>query len=425
MMRWPGKKRETVAGRILRERRPRPRPARARPPLLTRKSLLGALKAAAQWLFRIRWKLLTIERYLFAEAWSHFLLGVLGFTIFMIITSIFTLGDKIFGKHIPFFTVTKVLLLSTPAYLVLAIPVACLFATLMAMGRLSRDNELTAMYTNGVSLYRVFLPFLALAVFAGVVSFSVYEVVVPANNKEFKNTLSIFWESQVVDYIKPRLVIKAPEKKYFYISEVDKERGVMRGIRLYDYGEGRSFPRLFLADDARMSEGFLVLNNVRVYEPQARNGASMVSAVTPTTKVDIARKIREFFSEETPQELAARELRLRLEERKQEIAAQQQPSRVQLLKYFTDLTEYYFKYSIPFASIVLVLVAVPISIRGPREEKNVALILAFLLVMAYYALFFACRTLGYLGHLPGLLAGWLPNFTFLAAATVLFSRARK
>ena len=424
---WPFKSRTPVADRVLGTRRPRARIPipKWKPPRITRGAVSGALGAAFEWLFNIRWKLLTIERYIFGEVWAHFLLGVLGFTFFMIITSIFTLGDKIFGKHIPIFTVLKVLLLSTPAYLVLAIPVACLFATLMAMNRLSRDNELTALYTTGVSLYRVFLPFLALGVFAAMGSYYIYESVVPPNNKEFKNTLVIFWESQVTDYIKPQMVIKAPEKKYFYIDDVNKELGTMTGIRLYDYGEGRSFPRVFLADDARMREGFLVLNNVRVYEPQARNGASMVSAVTPTTKVDIARKIREFYAEDAPQELAARELRLRVEERRKELAAQQRTTRVQLLKYFTDNTEYYFKFTIPFASIVLVLVAVPISIRGPREERNIALILSFLLVMAYYSLFFACRTLGYLGHMPGLLAGWIPNTFFFVASIFLFIRARK
>lgn len=400
-------------------------PRRARKPRPPRPSFKAVAKAAARWLFVIRWNLLTIERYVFGEVWSHFLLGVLGFTFFMIITSLFTLGDKIFGKHIPPFTVMKVLLLSTPAYLILAIPVACLFATLMAMGRLSRDNELTAMYTTGVSLYRIFLPFLALAMFAGVLSYSVYEYVVPPNNREFKNTLAVFWESQVVDFIKPKMVIGAPGRKYFYIDEVDKEAGVMRGIRVYDYGEGRSFPRMFLADDARMDQGYLVLNNVRVYEPEARDGGSMVSVATPNTKLDIARKIREFYAEEAPQELSTNDLRRRVQQSQREMKASLQPSRITTLKYNTDNTEYYFKFALPFASIVLVLVAVPISIRGPREERNMALILAFLLVMAYYALFFACRTLGYLGHLPAMAAGWIPNTFFVTASVFLFLRARK
>lgn len=377
------------------------------------------------WLTHIHFKLLTIERYVFGEVWSSFLLGVLGFTIFMIITSIFTLGDKIFSKHIPFFTVMKVLLLSAPAYLVLALPVATLFATLMAMGRLSRDNELTAMYTNGVSLYRIFLPFLALAVASGLVSFLTYERIVPPNNKEFKKTLAVFWESQVIDYLKPHLIIKAPEKKYFYIDSVDKERGVMEGVRLYDYGEGRSFPRIYLAQSAYMQEGFLNLTNVRVYEPQERNGSSMVSVTTPGTRVDIARKIREFYGEEAPQELSSRELRLRVEEERKALKYQVKPSRVARMKFATDLTEYYFKFTIPFASIVLVLVAVPLSIRGPREERNLALILSFILVMVYYALFFACRTLGYMGHLPGFWAGWIPNLAFAFGAVFLFTFARK
>jgi len=383
------------------------------------------LRFLIHWFTHIRLKLLIIERYVFGEVWSSFLLGVLGFTIFMIITSVFTLGDKIFSKHIPFFTVLKVLLLSAPAYLVLALPVATLFATLMAMGRLSRDNELTAMYTNGVSLYRIFLPFLALAVASGLASFLTYEHVVPPNNKEFKRTLAVFWESQVVDYVKPNLIIKAPEKKYFYIDEVEKEQGIMHGVRLYDYGEGRSFPRLYLAQNAFMHEGFLNLENVRVYEPQERNGSSIVSVVTPGTRVDIARKIREFYGEEAPQELSSHELRERLDEERKALKYQAKPSRVAKMKFDTDLTEYYFKFTIPFASIVLILVAVPLSIRGPREERNLALILSFILVMIYYALFFACRTLGYMGHLPGFWAGWIPNLAFAVGSIFLFSFARK
>jgi len=377
------------------------------------------------WLTHIRFKLLIIERYVFSEVWSSFLLGIFGFTIFMIITSIFTLGDKIFSKHIPLFTVLKVMLLATPAYLVLAIPVATLFATLMAMGRLNRDNEITALYTTGVSLYRIFLPFFALAIFSGLSSFMIYEYIVPSNNREFKNTLAVFWESQVIDYLKPGIIVKAPEKKYFFFDKVDKEHGVVYGIRLYDYGEGRGFPRIFLAESARMEKGFMRLENVRVYDPQERNGSSIVSAVTPVTKVDIARQIREMTMEEAPQELSTTELRLRIEETRRNLRYQQMPSKVQLLKYYTDVTEYYFKYAIPFASVVLVLVALPLSIRGPREERNLALILTFIVVMSYYALFFACRTLGYLGHLPGMVAGWLPNIIFIGAGTFLLIRARK
>ena len=55
------------------------------------------------------------------------------------------------------------MLLETPYFMTLSFPVSILFATLMSMGRLAKDNELMAMFTNGIILYRLFLPFLLLS----------------------------------------------------------------------------------------------------------------------------------------------------------------------------------------------------------------------------------------------------------------------
>ena len=93
----------------------------------------------------------------------------------------------------------------------LAIPVAVLFSTLMAMGRLNRDNEIVAMATNGISLYRIFIPFIAMAIIGGLMTWLIYEHVVPPNNREYKDVLKVFWQAQVVDFIKPGIVIKAPQ----------------------------------------------------------------------------------------------------------------------------------------------------------------------------------------------------------------------
>ncbi len=158
------------------------------------------------WVFAVKPKILIIERYLWTECFGHFLLGSLGFTIFMLITSLFTLGEKIFSKHIPPFTIARVLMLSVPAFFVLAIPVAVIFATLMGMGRLNRDNEVVAFSTNGISLYRIFIPFVSLGIFAGILTWLVYEHVVPPNNQQYKDVLKVFWEAQVVEFIKPGVV---------------------------------------------------------------------------------------------------------------------------------------------------------------------------------------------------------------------------
>src|SRR5688572_21275727 len=63
--------------------------------------VLGAIVETLKWIFFIKPKILIIERYVWSECWANFLLMSMGFTFFMIITSVFTLGEKIFTKNIP------------------------------------------------------------------------------------------------------------------------------------------------------------------------------------------------------------------------------------------------------------------------------------------------------------------------------------
>lgn len=402
------------------------------------------------WVFAIKPKILIIERYLWTECFGHFLLGSLGFTIFMLITSLFTLGEKIFSKHIPPFTIARVLMLSVPAFFVLAIPVAVIFATLMGMGRLNRDNEVVAFSTNGISLYRIFIPFVSLGIFAGVLTWLVYEHVVPPNNQQYKDVLKVFWEAQVVEFIKPGIVIKAPDKKYFYVEEINKTEGVMYNLRLYDYFAGeqkkkRVYPRIFLASEARVRDKFLVLNDVKLYELDKDLGNSVVSCTMPEIKIDISARTQDYPLKPHPTEMTAMDLRNRINQDRDSLAASRFPSPTRRMNLLSDWTEYYFKFSIPIACLAFVLVGVPVSLRGPRDERNLGIILTFILVMIYYVIFFICRTLGSRGLVlandvdigsftllakgtnlfPPQAAGWLAPAIFLVASVFLIWRARK
>lgn len=389
---------------------------------------LGALYLL-RWAFTPNLRVLKIEKYVFGEVWGWFLLGVMGFTFFMVITTLFILGEKIFSKHIPIYTTLKILILSAPSILVLAVPVAMLFATLMAMGRLSRDNEITMFVSSGVSLYSIFLPFICLGLYSAILSWSIYEYLVPVNNKKFVEILAVFWDSQVVDFIKPNVVIKAPGDKYFYIESVDRDADMMYNLRLYDYADQRRTglrpsPRIFIADRAWVKNKFLHLDNVRIIETDSK-GDVIASDVAEHTTLDISRKLSIRDYESAPQELSTAELRERIVKRGTLIARYEKPSRSLLQLYWTDYTEYYFKFSIPFSSLVFVLVAVPLSLRGPRDERNLGMIQTFSLVMVYYALYFTFQMLGSLGRVAPMLAGWIPTVFFALASIFLIIKARK
>ena len=415
-----------------------------------RNPVLGGALAGIKWLLMVRPKILIIERYIWSECWSNFLLMSMGFTFFMIITSIFTLGEKIFTKNIPPYTIGKVLLLSAPAFLVLAIPIAVIFATIMAMFRLNGGNEIIAFQTSGISLYRIMVPFISLGICGGLLSWTVYEHIVPANNKEYRDVLKVFWTAQVVDFIKPGIVIKAPQRKYFYVDSINQTEGIMYDLRLYDYYAGenpapRRFPRVFLAEQAHVSDAYLVLNDVTFYDIDEQTGESLVGAKMPEVKIDIGTRIEEYSLDPHPTELTASELRTRIHRLRDRISALTFPSPGLRNNYLKNWTEYYFKYTIPIACVVFIFVSVPLSLRPPRDERNLGLIMTFGVVMVYYMFFFMSRTLGGRGLIigqdiklagmtllqkdanlfPPYVAGWTTPVIFAIAAVFLLVRARK
>ena len=69
--------------------------------------------------------------------------------------------DLFLGKGLPLNIILEYLLLNTAWIMALAAPVAVLVATLMAFGRFSEDNEITALRSSGISYARILWPALA------------------------------------------------------------------------------------------------------------------------------------------------------------------------------------------------------------------------------------------------------------------------
>ncbi|MBC8311791.1 MAG: LptF/LptG family permease [Candidatus Marinimicrobia bacterium] len=66
--------------------------------------------------------------------------------------------DKFLGKGLDIFLLCEFIFLNLAWILALAVPMAVLVATLMAFGRLSSDNEITAMRSSGTGFLQLLLP---------------------------------------------------------------------------------------------------------------------------------------------------------------------------------------------------------------------------------------------------------------------------
>jgi lipopolysaccharide export LptBFGC system permease protein LptF len=112
----------------------------------------------------VYWTLLTILDPLAILLLLFFPFPGMALSVLIMITDlIFTLTDLIINKGVPASAVLQLLFFKLPAILTLTFPVTTLFGTAMALGRFSSDNEMVALRTSGVSLFRISVPIVAIS----------------------------------------------------------------------------------------------------------------------------------------------------------------------------------------------------------------------------------------------------------------------
>src|ERR1700738_1047139 len=96
-----------------------------------------------------------LDGYLMRELAGPFAFSLGAFLLFWFINIFFLAADYIINAHASVFLVLRFLLFRVPQSTPYAFPFACLFATLLAFGRLAADNEINALRTSGVTFIRI------------------------------------------------------------------------------------------------------------------------------------------------------------------------------------------------------------------------------------------------------------------------------
>src|SRR5215469_8458642 len=105
----------------------------------------------------LKWRMSILDRYLISEMVWPFVFAFLAYLLFWALNIFFLAADYIINQHAPFFLAMRFVVLRIPQAIPMAFPFACLFAGLLGMGRVMGDNEVTAMRTSGIPIWRIAL----------------------------------------------------------------------------------------------------------------------------------------------------------------------------------------------------------------------------------------------------------------------------
>ena len=370
-----------------------------------------------------------LDRWLFSELIGPLLFAIAMFTVLAItVGALFELVRLISEKNLPVLIATQVLLQRLPSFLVLSFPMATLFATLLAYGRLSSNSELTALRSVGVTATRMIIPALMLALVMSSLTFLFNDVLVPRSNRLAEVTLSSALGKAIStekgnNIIYPRFGrVEEPDgssskglSQLFYASRF--QDGIMTRVTLLDFSRA-GFTQMLLAERGQWNE--------QEAKWEFLNG--QILTLTPsgsTTSADFDRYLYPLSA--APIRIA----QLPKDARNMTVAEALQAE--QLLQNSGDLkgarklqVRIQEKFTFPMACLVFGLIGASLGAKpNNRTNRGQGFALSIVMILTYYLLASSFSALGVKGTLTPILAAWSPIMICLGGGGFLLRQASR
>lgn len=381
------------------------------------------------------------------------------------INQLLLLAEDILQKDVPLWDVVQLVVFSLPSIIALSVPFATLVGTLMAVGRLSSDNEIVAMRATGFPMRRIFIPFAVLALLLSGASFFVNDYLLPLGTLNFGRLY------RELLYANPALELE-PYSVKRYQDDILVTGAVGPGsldnfvvIDTDDQGHRR----IIVADEARLvREGdpnviTLELDDVTSHVSVSANEHNYSSASMMRYNI-LLQDITIALRSPGPREMSARDVRAEIAVKARDLAPRTRIWRetVQIraaeavaaaivqsrgevpLRPPSDVAaegtrlltqqpedrslrvfrlEYHKKFSIPFAALSFVVLAFPLGLYSRRSGRGVGFGVGLLVAFLYWAMLIGGQTFGtQRPNVPPALAMWAPNALFLVLGAVAYVR---
>ncbi|MFQ5753308.1 MAG: LptF/LptG family permease [bacterium] len=321
---------------------------------------------------------------------------------------------KFIDRNVPKIIILKYYVFYTPFIVFLVLPISMLLASLFSIGHITRYNELTAIKSVGISLYRILGPILGFGFFVSFLALGFGEMIVPAANQGKRNI-----ENDYLEIARKRNPTKASNifwrdklNRRIFIGHYDNRNKTAQKVTIQTYIGNQIVERL---DAPRMKwqDSTWVLQNG--YKRKFSHGKEEAIAfdILPQANIDIKPE-QLVQSQVQPEDMSFSELKIFTNEVK---ANGGNPDR-----WLVDL---YFKISIPFANFIMVLFGAPLASNKKRSGAIFGFIISLFVCFIYYGSNKLIQTLGQNGHLSPLFAAWFTNGIFFTTGLLLLFITRK
>lgn len=308
-----------------------------------------------------------------------------------------------------------------PFYAIYVLPAASLVATLFTLGQMSRQNELTAMLSSGISLGRVFAPIYLLMLLVSAGSFLVDETLVPLTNENKKEIMDyqIKGRPKMVSEVRQRLDYQGENGRRWSAGVFRPAKAELEQVRLLQFSGPAEDLEFDFRVDARRAR-FDPDSGWVFYDGSCRQFGR---EGTDEWAVSFARLALPGLTER-PQDFKIEVKEAQLMNFR-ELSAAIDRKRRNGIKITRDQVELWLKTAMPAANLIIVLFGAPLAVSRRRMGPGIGMAVGLVVYMAFMGSFYITRSLGYSGMIPPWAAAWTSNILFGAAGLIFFLKVRK
>ncbi len=371
-----------------------------------------------------------VDRLILRELVGPFVFGVAAFTsVFFAATYIKRLTDWI-ADGMSVMTAIHIVILVLPTIMFYTLPMSALLAVLMAMGRLSGDSEIVALYAGGVSLYRVAAPITVMGILVSAGSIALNETITPRAFLRYQQV-----EAEILRREAPQdtpFVVRDDDANIliFVKGGMDLKTNALRNVTITHFSSQGAPVAVLHAPKAEWAG---VVDNSKKFRWRLHDGWWQ-SLGTPSGAVETFSgfQTREEDISQGPDQFGLMQRstmkgtdQLSFAELRELVAYQREhPDRPQdqIRKLEVNMWN---RLAFPLASLMFAMLATPLGIRRHRSTSSMGFALSVLVILVYWLLWSNTSSLATQGMVPPIVGAFAANVISVVCAIALVRRAAK
>ncbi len=360
-----------------------------------------------------------LDLYLIRQFLLILTMTLLGFVCIILVVDLIENLDRFIDSHVPFPMVLTYYGFSLPWFLNIGLPMSMLISTVFSIGLMAKRNELTAMKSSGISLYRISFPLVIMGVIVSYLSFELDNTLVTTGNEKRYEIEQQYMQRRARKRI-PNLLrnvfLQKQETTHISISSYLTRQKTGRIVTVLTLDEGIIQRRL----DAKAihwvdSLSIWNVSNFSIRHFKVDGEVANVILATGDslltlgfTPEDITQRTK------LPDEMNYQELIQRIEQLKE--------NGIDTTKWEVDR---HFKIAFAFTNLIIVMFGLPLVVLKDKGGLSFGAGMGIFVIFIYYAFLKFGLSLGYKGVLDPFAAAWMGNVVFFTGGVILLISARK